>query len=100
MTAPPAKPPFTVVIDTREQAPLSFGSWPTVVAGMKTGDYSIQGFEDQIAIERKSLSDLFGCIGRDRDRFERELLRLWALDYAAIVIEATLADVLEGAPRS
>jgi len=31
------------------------------------------GLEDRVGIERKSLSDLLGCIGGSRDRFEREL---------------------------
>ena len=91
-----AAPPFTIVIDSREQAPLAFGGWPVVVAGLKTGDYSIQGFEDRVALERKSVSDLLVCVGRERPRFERELVRLAALEYGAIVIEATLAEVLAG----
>lgn len=92
--------PFVVVQDTREQAPLSFGAWPVVVAGLKSGDYSIAGHEHRVALERKSLGDLFGCVGRERDRFERELERLAEMDYAAVVVEASLADVLAGVERS
>ncbi len=93
-------PPFKIVIDSRERLPLSFGSWPTVVDGLKTGDYSIQGFEDRISLERKSLYDLFACVGRERERFERELVRLAAMQYGAVVVEGNLADVLAGVPRS
>jgi ERCC4-type nuclease len=82
---------FRIVVDTREQAPLRFGAWPTVAAGLRTGDYSIEGFEDRVAVERKGLSDLFTCVGRERPRFERELVRLAAMDYGAVVLEATLA---------
>lgn len=88
-----------IVIDSREQQPLSFpAEVPVVVAGLASGDYSLEGYEDRIALERKSLSDLLACVGRERERFERELVRLWALDYAALVIEATLEEVLAGRP--
>lgn len=93
-------PPFTVVIDSREQLPLAFGNWPTAFAALRSGDYSIAGYEDRIAIERKSLPDLFACVGRERERFERELERLASLDYAALVIEAPLERLLRGYQRS
>lgn len=92
--------PFIIVQDSREQLPLDFGSWPVVVNGLRSGDYSIAGLEDRVAIERKSLGDLFGCIGRERDRFERELERLAEMDYACVVVEGNLEDVLAGVERS
>jgi ERCC4-type nuclease len=91
---------FVILIDTREQRPLCFEGAPTRVATLATGDYSIDGGADLVAIERKSLPDLFSCIGQQRDRFERELERLAALKYGALVIEATVADVLAGCPSS
>jgi ERCC4-type nuclease len=91
---------FVILIDTREQRPLCFSGAPTRVATLATGDYSIDGGADLVAIERKSLPDLFACIAGQRDRFERELERLAALRYGALVIEATLADVLAGCPQS
>jgi DNA excision repair protein ERCC-4 len=88
----------TILIDTREQLPLSLPN--AELATLPTGDYSIrvgdQDYRDRIAVERKSLEDLFGCFGQSRDRFERELERLGALRFPAIVVEATLADVLHG----
>lgn len=57
-------------------------------------------FLDSISIERKSLSDLLGCIGQSRERFERELERLAVMPYPSIVVEATLAEVLRGNGRS
>ena len=68
--------PFTVVVDSREQNPLDFGSWPTITKALPTGDYSVAGIETLIAIERKSLSDLVGSFTGGRDRFEREMLRM------------------------
>jgi ERCC4-type nuclease len=61
-----------------------------------TGDYSVEGMEHLISLERKSLSDLLFCIGGDRERFERELQRLSQMRYPAIVVEASLAEALRG----
>jgi len=83
-----------LIVDTREQRPYSFAD--ALTKTLHTGDYSVEGFEDRIAIERKSLSDLLGCIGGGRERFERELERLGRMPYAALIIEASLRDVLQG----
>lgn len=76
-----------VVVDSREQRPL----WEegVVVKKLDVGDYSLLNFEDKIAIERKSLIDLYGTLGRGHKRFKKELERSEALDYFAIVIEGT-----------
>lgn len=91
---------LTCVIDTREQAPLDL--WPMQVerAGLSTGDYSLKGLEDAIAIERKSLPDLIACVGVERERFDRELKRLQAYDVRAVVVEATWAELQAGGWRS
>lgn len=99
--------PFTIVIDSREQAPWTFRNLradakssnrplliQTVVCGLKTGDYSIVGLEDQIALERKSKSDLYSTLGGGRDRFVAEMERMAELDYAAVIVEASLESVL------
>ena len=90
----------TAIIDTREQVPLDLA--PLAVEGgtLPTGDYSVKGLESIIAIERKSLSDLLGCIGQDRERFDREVMRLLAYPVRAIVIEATWPEVEAGQWRS
>lgn len=69
-------------------------------ATLSTGDYSVEGVEHLVAVERKSLEDLYGCFGQSRDRFERELARLAEFPYPAIVVEANLADVLDGTKYS
>ena len=85
-----------IVVDTREQRPYRFPR--SVVGTLATGDYSIIGLEDKVAIERKTRQDAYGSLGRGRDRFEREMQRLAALDYAAVVIEASLPAFLEAPP--
>jgi len=85
-----------IIVDSREQTPFSFeGKDCEIVTGaLPTGDYSLVGLEDKIAIERKSLSDLMGCLtSSGRERFERELTRARGLDFFAVVIEAHFTEL-------
>jgi ERCC4-type nuclease len=94
---------ITILIDTREQAPYTFERFDvqTAQAALPTGDYSMPGFEDRAALERKSLDDLIGCLmGSNRERFERELARAAHYDLFAVVVEASLDDVSKGRYRS
>jgi len=90
-----------VVIDSREQLPFSFHGRPVAVAvgTLEAGDYSVGGFERRIAIERKSLPDLVGVLGRDRERFVRELARMRGYDCAAVVVEEPCAALRSGRYR-
>lgn len=98
--------PFTVCVDTREQAAFHFlncDPWPLIALnhiGLETGDYSILGFESRITIERKSISDLLGSITAERDRFEREFERLNQFESASVVVEGELSDVLRHAKEN
>lgn len=109
----PVMCPFTVLVDTREQLPYSLrgfqadcraygqsrvkGGEDLVVmsrrATLATGDYTVEGLEGVCAVERKSLSDFYLCCGHERERFEAELERLAKLQWAAVVIEATLEEI-------
>jgi len=92
-----------ILIDTREQLPFSFSRFQveTERAALPAGDYSMTGFEDRVAIERKELNHLIACLkGDNRDRFERELTKLRFHDLAAVVVEASLEDVSKGRYRS
>ncbi len=91
--------PINIIIDSREQRPYQF-TLPVEVAGLKVGDYSLAGFEAEVAVERKSINDLIASLSSGRDRFERELERGRALDYFALVIEADIKDVIQGRYRS
>lgn len=93
---------MTVIIDSREQNGFSFEGYDCAVepGGLATGDYSLKGLESLVAIERKSLDDLVGCLTGERDRFERELSRARGLDYFAVVIEAGFQDLAAGNYRS
>jgi len=87
-----------VVVDTREQKPYRFPR--SVTQMLQTGDYSIQGFEDQVTIERKTKQDAYSSLGGGRARFQREMERLADFDYAAVVIETSLPDFLTPPPFS
>jgi len=88
------------IVDTREQHPLDLAPLQTMTGGLTTGDYSLKGLEMEVAVERKSLSDLIGCVGVERARFDREVKRLLAYPVRALVVEATWQDVEVGGWRS
>ncbi len=91
-----------LVIDTREQAPFEFRNYPCEAGPgtLPAGDYSVKGMETLVAVERKSLPDLVQCLGRERSRFEAELLRLRGYAFACVVVEANLSDLIHGGYRS
>ena len=61
-----------------------------------TGDYSVVGLQHVVSIERKGLSDLLGCIGSGRERFDREVQRLLAYPVRALVVESTWPELERG----
>lgn len=91
-----------LVVDSREQTPFTFAGYDCEVqAGALTvGDYSLFGLTDRVAVERKSLPDLVLCLGRERERFERELQRAAALQAFMVVVEAPWGDLAAGNYRS
>ena len=71
----------------------------TQVGTLATGEYSIAGFEDRMAVERKAVADLFGTLGKGRERFVRELERLSAMEFAAVVVEAEWSTIITTPPQ-
>ena len=90
---------WIILQDTREKQPLLFprtmvmldAAYPAtdkrrttvsihvVKKALKTGDYAIQGHEDRCLVERKGSAREIAkntMHGKDRQRFERELVRL------------------------
>jgi ERCC4-type nuclease len=91
---------ITAVVDTREQTPLDLAPLATVTGTLATGDYSIRGLEHVVAIERKSLPDLLACVGRERERFDREVQRLLAYPVRVLLVESTWQEIEAGDWRS
>jgi ERCC4-type nuclease len=77
------------LIDTREKLPYRFTGVELKKAALKTGDYSLEGFENEITVERKSFSDIESCW--HSSRFKAELLRLQQIKFPYLVIETDLA---------
>jgi DNA excision repair protein ERCC-4 len=84
------------LVDTREQTPWDLSPLRSEPATLATGDYSVRGLESVVAIERKSLPDLLGCIGRERARFDREVDRLRGSPVRALIVEASWQDIERG----
>lgn len=103
--------PVDVLIDQREKQPYEFhglftdkadGSRPLVIGWhtchLETGDYTLEGYAHRVAVERKSLEDLYCTLGQNRDRFEAELRRLNGLDFACVVVESEWSRILYEPP--
>ncbi len=86
--------------DTREQTPFDLSPLQCETGTLTTGDYSIRGLEDIIAIERKSEGDVLSCIGVERERFDREVQRLLAYPVRALIVESTWQRIETGEWRS
>lgn len=98
--------PFQVIIDTREQNPLDLKKWVpdfcVIRQALPHGDYSLAwpDLSMRVCIERKSLEDFVMCVGRERGRFETELLAMRGYEYRLLVIESKIEDMLAGKYRS
>jgi DNA excision repair protein ERCC-4 len=92
-----------ILIDTREPEPSPwehYFSVPTNRGTLSTGDYSLIACEHLVAVERKTLPDLIGCLCTGRDRFERELARAQAILHFWVICEGSYRDILAGNFRS
>lgn len=82
----------TIIIDSREREPYKFRASANCdgyeIEKLDAGDYSIQGFEDLITVERKnSLIELCGNLGKNRTRFEAELERMQSIKFRYVIVE-------------
>jgi DNA excision repair protein ERCC-4 len=84
-----------IVIDTREQLPYDF-KHPSVIRTLKTGDYSIEGLENSVVVERKRHNEIVQCMTWGRERFERELERARNFRRFHLVIEASTQALMDG----
>ena len=93
-------PSFTVIKDTREQAGYFFTEYNTC-AGMieqklDTGDYTIQGLEDKVCVERKGcVEELAVNLGQKKYPFLDEIERMSSFPQKFIVLEFSLDDLIK-----
>jgi ERCC4-type nuclease len=81
---------FDVLIDTKEKIPWNLAGMECVKSvahcHLETGDYTIEGLEHVLCIERKkSVAELAKNI--TEDRFKRELERMQKFPYKFILLE-------------
>jgi len=79
-----------IIQDTREKYPLDFSFYkiPVEVTCLKTGDYSIKGFESSICIERKrNTAELAINLGTKWKQFSNELLRMAIFSHKILLFE-------------
>ena len=101
--------PFTIVKDSREQEGYTFEASSSryhtckgmVVRKLDTGDYSLEGLEDKVCIERKaSVVEFANNIGHDTVRFTKEIERMKPFPYKFLILEFSLSDLMDFPERS
>lgn len=81
---------FIIVQDTRENQPWDFSFYgiDKVRKTLKTGDYTLLGYEDKLCIERKkSTGELATNLGTKSKQFWAELNRMKDYQYRYLILE-------------
>lgn len=90
---------YNIIVDTHEKLAWNFDFYPQVDKVIRkhldTGDYTIEGLENQFMIERKhNTSEIAANIGSDRVRFNKELERMINVRYTYLICEFSIEDIL------
>lgn len=92
---------YTIIYDGREQLPwdFSFLGFSQQSSPLKTGDYTLAGYESSLCIERKrTTGELSLNLGLKSKQFYAELTRMMKYDYRYLILEfyeTTLAEFPE-----
>ena len=87
---------FNIIIDTREQQAWEFPRHSTANKKLDTGDYSIQGMEDKICVERKGcVEELAQNLGSKKTTFLKEIERMESFPHKFLVLEFSLEELLK-----
>jgi ERCC4-type nuclease len=94
-----AKPKPNIIVDTREKKGWDWEgdeSWGGIIhRKLEVGDYSIEGLEDIVTIERKLGADeLYGNFTVDKERIFAEFELMKDYRVKIVMIEQTLEEVL------
>lgn len=104
-------PKYTCVRDSREQKRGNGWTFPasdrcdgTIIGTMKTGDYTLVGYEHLFTIERKACTSEFATNIFEK-RFHRELDRMDSFEHPYLFLEFTAEDIVRfpegsGIPRT
>lgn len=93
-------PKYKVIKDTREQDGWFFSSYDKCsgmeVGTLHTGDYTLEGFEDIICIERKaSVSEISTNLGKKKKAFYNEIERMRDFQFRYILLEFSASDLID-----
>lgn len=84
---------FTIIVDTREQKPWNFSNHITANHKLDTGDYSVEGLENILAIERKrNVAEFANNI--TEKRFKDVIDRLSKIPHSFILFEFDFDKVM------
>jgi ERCC4-type nuclease len=90
---------YTILRDTREKEGKGWTFSPstncagTEIRKLDTGDYTIEGAEDLLCIERKGAISEFAR-NITQKRFDKELLRMQEFKYPFLLLEFGMPDVM------
>ena len=84
---------FTIIVDTREQQPWEFKEHVVAYRKLDTGDYSVEGLEHLLCIERKKSASEFAT-NIVESRFKDVIMRMSQLKYSFLLLEFDLEDLL------
>ena len=87
-----------ILIDDRERNPFRFGpEFETKRVRLEVGDYTLEGLEDKVVIEKKSgLSELLTDLsGKYRQRFKRFLSRMSQYPIKIMIVQDHLENVTQ-----
>jgi len=84
---------FKIIIDTREQCPWEFPEHATSKRKLDTGDYSLEGFENILCIERKkNIAEIANNI--TESRFVDVIDRMSKFKFAFLLIECNYDSLM------
>ncbi len=89
---------ITILQDTREKKPwdFTFHGFNQKIQHLKTGDYSVEGYENSLIIERKKSSgEISMNLGFKRKQFDAEMKRMETFENKFIICEFPYERILE-----
>ena len=81
-----------VLVDTREKNPWRFEN--SELTTLKTGDYTLKGYESKFVIERKGCLEEFAS-NIIQPRFFKELQRLEDFTHPFLILEFNMSDIMD-----
>jgi hypothetical protein len=94
---------MNIIIDSAEKMPWSFEIYPCTVerGNLQTGDYTLKGYENLLAVERKrNTGEISINLGLKWRTFHEEFERMSEFKYKYLICEFSLDDLIAFPDRS